>query len=84
MNFRKTVLTSLLTVALTMGSLSAGAVAPPEPVSSSNSNGEKVLIAAVIIGLVAWIAGSNRGGASGVSRQAPAEDDAKGEILMEF
>ena len=82
MSFRKTVLTSMLTVALTVGSLSAGEVIEPAP--TSNSNGEKVLIAAVIIGLVAWIAGSNRGGASGVSRQAPAEDDAKGEILMEF
>lgn len=57
----------------------------PEPVESSGSNAEKILIGAAIVGLTVWETGGFNGrGNSSTTRPAPLEDDGKGEILMEF
>ncbi|MBI1492428.1 hypothetical protein [Halocynthiibacter styelae] len=81
MKLRNTLLGTTLVVALGVNSVNAGEVVTPPP---SGSNGaEKVLIAAVVIGVLAWAFGGS-GNGNAASREAPAEDDGKGEILMEF
>ncbi|MGB0903159.1 MAG: hypothetical protein ACPGUT_15690 [Halocynthiibacter sp.] len=86
MKFRKSCLLLTLTLAMGATSLTAGELPPPpEPIASSGSNAEKILIGAAIIGLIVWATGGFNGqGNSSTTRQAPLEDDGKGEVLMEF
>lgn len=80
MKIRNTMLGATLVVALGISSVNAGEVIEP---TSSSDGAEKVLIAAVVIGVLAWAFGGS-GGGNATSREVPSVDDGKGDILMEF